>query len=75
MCINQGTGHVICYMVWPVRPSQGLTKCGPREKRIQTTAVFLPGEPHEHNEKADETPSLVGVPYAGGIVEKQLQKE
>ena len=64
-----------CYMAWPVSPSQGLTKCGPWEKGIQTTVVFLPGEPHEHYEKADEPPSLVGVPYAGGIVEKQLQKE
>ena len=48
MCVSQGAGHVIhaatchsCYMEWPVRPSQGLTKRGPPEEGLANHCSIL----------------------------------
>ena len=51
---NQGARHVVHLhgvAEGYVTSSQSLTKYGPLDKEWQTTSVFLPQEPHEHNEK------------------------
>ena len=82
---NQGTGHVVLLHASSeghVPASQGLTKCGPLKKGMQTTSVFLPWEPHEQYEKLKRYDTGRWAPRVGrcpicywGIVKKQLQKD
>ena len=55
MCVSQGAGHVIhaatchsCYMEWPVRPSQGLTKRGPPREGMANHCSILAHDQYEN---------------------------